>query len=123
MTRSERVFYSLHGSATPGVDYQEVGGSIEIPAGQISATFDIFPKFDQIAEGIETVFVRLEPSPLMNPLASYDIDPSGDDATAVILDNGSNRTPGIEIVMPGEGEKFAAGANIEVIAAGLSSDE
>ena len=117
LTRSERVFYSLHGSATPWVDYQEVGGSIEIPAGQSSATFDIFPKFDQIAEGVETVFVRLEPSPLMNPLASYDIDPFGDDATAVILDNGSNRTPAMEIVMPGEDEKFAAGANIEIIAA------
>ena len=60
------VFYSIHGSATAGVDYLEVSSSIQIPAGQSSASFDVVPKFDQLEEGMETVVIRIEPSAMMN---------------------------------------------------------
>ncbi|HKS36830.1 MAG TPA: Ig-like domain-containing protein [Verrucomicrobiae bacterium] len=117
LSRDELVFFSVHGSATPGTDYQELNSSIRIPAGERSVAFEIIPRFDQIAEGMETVLLRLEPSPLAGPLPSYDIFPGGRDAVAIVLDNGSFPTPGIEIIRPEEGDRFSPGASIELVAA------
>jgi len=117
LSRDLLVFYSLHGSATPGLDYQELPLSIRIPSGQSSVTFDVTPKFDQLEEGMETVYVRLEPSPLAGPLPNYEIAPAGRAALAIILDNGSFPTPGLEIVRPAQGDQFTPPASIEIVAA------
>jgi Big-like domain-containing protein/Calx-beta domain-containing protein len=117
LSRDELVFFSVHGSATAGVDYPDLNSPIRIPAGERSVTFDIIPRFDQIEEGMETVLIRLEPSQLMGPLPTYEIAPGGRDAIAIILDNGSFPTPGIEIVRPEEGNQFAHPATVEIVAA------
>src|SRR5207247_10899637 len=51
------------------------------------------------------------------PISTYDIDPTGRDAVAIILDNGSFPTPGLEIVRPEEGDRFTPPAGIEIVAA------
>ncbi len=53
------VTYSISGSAVPGVDYDALGGSITIPAGSLSASFQISPVDDQLVEGNENVVVTL----------------------------------------------------------------
>src|SRR4030095_11903413 len=67
-------------------------------------------------EGMETVYVRLEPSPLAEP-PSYEIAPARRDAVAIILDNGSFPRPGLEIVRPAQGDQFTPPASIEIVAA------
>jgi hypothetical protein len=117
LSRELLVFYSVHGSATPGVDYKELSNPIRIPAGESSVTFDITPKFDQLTEGMETVYIRLEPSPLMGPAPTYDIAPAVRDAVAIILDNGSEPSPGLEMVRPEADTRFTAPASIEIVVA------
>ena len=58
------VFYSVHGSATPGTDYTGAEAPLTIPAGEASATIDLQPLVDEWEEGMETVLIRLEPSAL-----------------------------------------------------------
>ncbi len=117
LSRDLLVFFSLHGSATPGQDYEELKSPIPIPAGQSSVSFDVTPKLDQLAEGMETVVVRLEPSPLASPLPTYDIARTSRDAVAIILDNGSTPTPGLEIISPEDGDRFTPPTSIEIVAA------
>ncbi|MGH7176842.1 MAG: LamG-like jellyroll fold domain-containing protein [Tepidisphaeraceae bacterium] len=53
------VNYSVGGSATSGSDYQSLAGSLTIPAGSASATIDVSPLDDPIAEGTESVVVTI----------------------------------------------------------------
>ncbi|MCT7991018.1 SBBP repeat-containing protein [Laspinema olomoucense] len=57
------VYYSLPGTATSGEDYQELPGSITIPAGQHDVHFKLIPIDDSEVEGDETVEVTLTPDP------------------------------------------------------------
>jgi len=57
------VAYSLHGTAENGVDYEKLAGVATIPAGNSSVTVTIVPLADQLAEGIETVILRIEEQP------------------------------------------------------------
>ena len=65
------VFYSIHGSAENGVDYNEISKSIIIPAGQSKATLTITPRPDAltVVEPMETVGIRIEPSLILTPSA------------------------------------------------------
>lgn len=117
LTQELTVFYSAHGSATPGKDYADLPATIQIPAGASSATLNVFPTYDQVAEGMETVLIRLEPSPLAGPMPTYEIDPATDDAVAVIIDGPGPPEPAVEIITPEEGEHFTRPAHIEMIAA------
>ena len=53
------VYYSVAGTALHGVDYDVLPGSVVIPAGQTQAPITIMPRFDNFAEGPETVILAL----------------------------------------------------------------
>ena len=53
------VAYTMSGSATAGVDYAALAGSVTIPALAASATVAITPLADSIAEGAETATLTL----------------------------------------------------------------
>ncbi len=57
------VTYRVTGTATPGVDYTALPGTITIPAGASSATITINPIADSITEVTENVIVTLASSP------------------------------------------------------------
>src|SRR5205814_569155 len=80
------VFYSVHGTASNGVDYVEIGSPVTIPAGRHSARVVIVPIDDDMEEDSETVVLKLEPDPTLGPVARYE---SGrpDKAAAIIVDN------------------------------------
>ncbi len=117
LSRDLLVFYSVHGSATPGLDYPQLPGTLLLPSGQASASIDITARGDVDAEGMETIYLRLEPSPLMGPLPTYDISPFQHDAVAVILDNPAPTNAAVEIVWPEAGAQFMLPATVEMVAA------
>jgi hypothetical protein len=78
------VFYSIGGTATNGVDYLTIPGSLTIPAGRYGARLVITPIDDKLDEPIETVRLRLV-SPPFSP-TTYEIGRPAR-AAAVILDN------------------------------------
>ncbi len=84
------VFYSVHGTASNGVDYVEIGSSATIPAGRHSARVVIVPIDDDMEEDSETVVLKLEPDPTLGPVARYEIG-RPDKAAAIIVDNDLNR--------------------------------
>ncbi|WP_225885409.1 endonuclease/exonuclease/phosphatase family protein [Leptolyngbya sp. KIOST-1] len=53
------VTYTINGTATNGVDYEALSGTVEIPAGQTSATITVTPLDDDLIEGDETVVLTL----------------------------------------------------------------
>src|SRR6185295_6974321 len=55
--------YTVSGTATPGVDYATLPGSLTIPAGAASATILVTPIDDLLYEQNETVLVTLDPNP------------------------------------------------------------
>jgi len=83
------VFYALGGTASNGVDYLSLPGSVTIPAGERSARVVVVPIDDSLVEGIETVVLRLTPSPMAS-LPTYSIG-WPNQAAAVIIDNDAPR--------------------------------
>jgi hypothetical protein len=59
LSQALTVHYEVSGTATPGIDYQVLVGSVEIPAGQVSAPIVIQPIDDLIPELPEDVIVSL----------------------------------------------------------------
>ena len=57
------VNYSLHGTALNGVDYAMLADTTTIPAGRKTVVVTVRPLPDNVAEGIETVGLRLEDPP------------------------------------------------------------
>lgn len=57
------VYYTLSGSATAGVDYQNLSGSVTIPAGSLVAKVRLTPINDTTVEGPETVILTVVPRP------------------------------------------------------------
>ncbi|TWU02568.1 Calx-beta domain-containing protein [Stieleria varia] len=53
------IQYSVSGTATSGVDFSALSGSVTIPAGQTTASIDVSVLDDAIAEGAESVIVSL----------------------------------------------------------------
>src|SRR5439155_12403096 len=121
LSRDELVFFSVHGSATAGKDYQELNSPIRIPAGERSVAFDLIPIFDQLEEGMETVLIRLEPSPLANPLPTYEIAPYNREAVAIILDHREDQQPYLQFVAPNDGDTFTPPTSVEIIVAAYSA--
>ncbi|HEY2953268.1 MAG TPA: LamG-like jellyroll fold domain-containing protein, partial [Verrucomicrobiae bacterium] len=73
------VSYTIGGTASNGVDYLTLSGSVLIPAGFSSATITVTPIDDAIAEGRETIILTLVLPPGFGTVAGS--------ATASILDN------------------------------------
>ena len=84
------VFYSISGTALNGVDYQTLGTSVSIPAGAFSADITVIPIKDPLPDPSESVRLTLTPSPLANPLPSYQI---GIPSNAVVTILGINSRP------------------------------
>jgi hypothetical protein len=58
------VSYTVRGKATNATDYEALSGSVEIPAGEPSATITVTPFFDTLTkEKDETVIVTLQADP------------------------------------------------------------
>jgi uncharacterized repeat protein (TIGR01451 family) len=65
------VKYSVSGTATPGTDYEELPGTVEIKAGMTTAPILVIPRDDALIEGNETVTVTLSPDPSYIVGSSY----------------------------------------------------
>jgi hypothetical protein len=134
LSRDLLVFFSVDGSAVHGLDYhipqppqlaQDSTGVVMPPlppyvvirAGAESATIDIVPLYDQLTEGMETVLVTLEPSPVASPLPTYEIDSRDSFAVAGIFDALAEPGPAIQIVSPGEGDRFRLPTTVDIIVA------
>jgi len=115
------VFFRLGGSASNGVDFAEIPGSIVIPVGHRAVEIPVRPVDDSLAEGDETVGLQLVPSLLMCPglPCGYAI---GWPATGAVLihDNDgpapTNRPPHVELVSPLAGSLFLAPVNVHLAA-------
>lgn len=81
----------LSGTASNGVDYVSLSGHVTIPAGQRSALVKVVPIDDALAEGIESVVLRVVPSPLA-VMPGY-MPGWPDRAGAIIIDNDVPRPP------------------------------
>ena len=73
------VRYTIGGTATPGVDYATLSGTLVIPAGQSSAKITVTPVDDAISDPDESIIITL------NPNAAYTI--TGLQAWIKITDN------------------------------------
>lgn len=80
------VYYSVGGTATAGVDYETLSGSIEIPVDYQFATIPIVAKDDAEAEGGETVIVTLTANALytVGTPASGTVTIESDDAVPTL---------------------------------------
>ncbi|WP_178381583.1 glycosyl hydrolase family 28 protein [[Phormidium ambiguum] IAM M-71] len=63
LSQALTVNYTIRGTAENGVDYETIPNSVTIPAGASTGTIAIQPKFDNQAEGLETVFLSLHNLP------------------------------------------------------------
>jgi hypothetical protein len=78
------VFYAINGTASNGMDYATIPGSVTIPAGRRSTRIVIEPINDNLIERVETVVLRLTFAPFGPD--RYEIGPLAS-AAALILDN------------------------------------
>jgi hypothetical protein len=84
------VNYQIAGTASNGVDYRALSGSVTIPASRHSAQIVVVPIEDSVAEGIETVLLKLQLSP------NYTVGiPSK--ASAIIIDNDRPHPPCVRL--------------------------
>lgn len=113
------VSYRLSGTASNGVDYRPLPGTVTIPVGAWSAGILVVPIDDNLVEGTETVIAALEPRACATvyppPADCYVVGDPGR-ALAYLRDNDvpPNQPPKVEIVKPEEGEVFPAGSDVEI---------
>ncbi len=72
--QSLTVNYAIGGSATNGVDFTTLSGSVTIPAGASSAPIPIHPFADGVVEAIETVELTLTINPATYLVGTFDRD-------------------------------------------------
>jgi Bacterial Ig domain/Calx-beta domain len=104
------VWYDLGGTASNGVDYATIPEHfVTIPAGTTSNTIVIALTNPPPSSFAKTVVLTLTNSPLLTPV-NYQIgSPS---QAEVIVNNFTNPTPWVEIVIPTNGETFTEPTNI-----------
>lgn len=119
---------SIGGTASNGVDYNQISSEVDIPAGQSSASVQIVPKADNLVEGPETVLLTLTPPPCAAifppPPDCYDVVVGIVPAKITILDSTSptNHPPVAHIARPAAGSVFTVGQSIEIVAEASDSD-
>ena len=86
------VYYSVGGTASNGVDYVSLPGTVTIPAGERSAKITVVPLEDNDHELLNTVVLHLTPPPTAIPPA-YTIG-HPEKAAAIIVDRGELGTEG-----------------------------
>lgn len=95
------VNYTIGGTAVNGTDYQTLGTSITIPAGDTTALLHIYPIADGLVEGNETVVIYLSNACSATPY---------DSAVLVIVDSLPFAiTPGDTLICPGASVQLNAG--------------
>jgi len=129
---SLKVKYALGGTAQNGVDYKELSGEATIPAGSYSADLPVEVTDDNLLEGTEWVIASLKPNCFPGTLDPTGPIPIGgcyvigfpNEATVFVRDNESqpNLPPQIRILKPHNGDSFASGANIEIVAEAIDLD-
>ena len=75
------VYYTVSGTATSGVDFTPLSGSVTLPAGAATAAVNISPVNDALAETVESVVATLTAD------ATYLVDAAASSATATIYDD------------------------------------
>ena len=88
-----RVFYSVSGTASNGVDYVTLSNSVALGAGHRNATIQITPINDAHYEGMERVEIRLQPPPF--DVVSYVI---GTPSNAVVNITDNDEPPPLPVV-------------------------
>jgi len=107
------VFYQVSGTASNGVDYEKLSGSVTIPAFGFGATITVTPIDDSEIEGDETVVLQLTGSPLACASCGYNIGtPSNAVVTIADNDTGTNHPPFVQLNAPQNGAVFTAPADI-----------
>lgn len=100
------VYYSVGGTATPGVDYEALPGMVEIPAGADSVTVTVVPRNDLAGESEETVTLALTGRP-----GEYEVGPLFR-AEVTLLDDGD--TTGVSIALV-DGQTYERMPDDEVV--------
>lgn len=80
-TAALTLAYAVSGSATNGVDYTRLSGTVTIPVGRSSVTLSVSPVDDSLLEGTETVVVTL------NAGAAFSVDATKRSALIDVLDD------------------------------------
>ncbi|MGZ4972164.1 MAG: Ig-like domain-containing protein, partial [Limisphaerales bacterium] len=114
------VFYRMSGTASNGIDYVSLPGTVTIPAGTNYAPIILQPIDDSLIEGTETAILTAISSPLGAPTTYLVGSPAS--ATVSILDNDTNKTPVVSIVNPTNGASFNAPVNVLLQAQASDSD-
>lgn len=104
------VFYNMSGSASNGVDYTTLPGSVTIAAGDHSAQVILQPIDDAVPEATETATLSLRQPPFAAP-TTYMIG-SPNSANVSIVDNETNLPPLVALVNPTNGASFNAPTNV-----------
>jgi hypothetical protein len=81
LTAPLNVALTYGGTATSGVDYNTLPGTVTIPAGSASTTVALSPRDDTLLEGTESAIVSLAPA------AGYQLSQTNRAVTLSILDN------------------------------------
>ena len=117
-----RVFYSLGGTASNGVDYVALSNSVVIPPGAFSADVVVYPLPDKLVEGTETVVLQLEPvacPAIYPPPPGCYVVGSPNQAVVYIADTTpppTNVPPVVRIPSPANGSMFRAPVDIPIYA-------
>lgn len=97
------VSYTVAGSATAGVDYSPLSGSVEIPAGQKTATILVSVIKDTIVEEDETVVVTL--TGITSGSATLDVSVS---ATNTIVDDDADINEQVAAAFQGQVHNYVS---------------
>ncbi len=96
-TNALTVSYSVRGTATNGVDYTTLPGTITIPAGQSSAFIDITALNDALVEGTESIVVELSEG------NGYDVGLLSQRTATVSIQDNANAPAGGSSIIAGSG--------------------
>ena len=123
------VYYTISGTASNGIDYKELSGTVQIPAGKAFADIEVIPFDENVAEGIETVIATLiVPQIIITiyppPPPPYIVG-EPNQATVYIYGNETyptNIPPLVRITKPRNGMTFTAPADIGICAEAFDRD-
>lgn len=114
------VFLRISGTATPGADYEEIPGTVEIPAGKSGVSLFVAPIFDALKEETETVIAALV-APGEDPSAGlhYRVDREHAIARVHIRDGSRPSVATLTLDSPRSGARFAVGTTVALEATAI----
>jgi hypothetical protein len=118
------VQYRVQGTASNGVDYDELTGSVVFEAGSSTALVPVQPNDDSLVEGNETVALILE-GPVVDVFPPPYVVGWPGDATAYIEDNdfpSTNQPPQVRMANPPDGSVFEGPVDLRLIAHATDAD-